>query len=203
MKKHPAGSEVRIGLPLASIAKGFTMFRITRALRPALALPAIGLLVAAPERGSARSDGAELHAQGMAWQANDVLPPADIRAEVRREGFHPVGRPALRGSVYALYAVDQDDFDVQLTVDAATGRVLWITDAVAHFGGPGSYGHRSVWRVLAPVPPVATAAPVARNRTGAARQISMKRLLPPVRPAGLSRNAPAVPATAAPGTTEP
>jgi hypothetical protein len=44
-----------------------------------------------------------------------TLPRAEILAEVRREGFYPVGRPVRRGRVYVLFAVDQDDFDVQLT----------------------------------------------------------------------------------------
>jgi hypothetical protein len=49
-----------------------------------------------------------------------ILPPAEILSEVRQEGFYPVGRPVQRGRIYVLFAIDQDDMDVRLTVDGAT-----------------------------------------------------------------------------------
>jgi hypothetical protein len=120
--------------------------------------------------------------------AGGALPPAEILAEVRREGFYPVSRAVQRGRVYVLFAVDQDDFDVKLTVDAASGRVLWVTGAVARFGGPGHYGHRSIWRERPLAPPEDI--PAARNGSGAAgpRHASLKRFppLPRIRPADLA-----------------
>jgi hypothetical protein len=171
--------------------------------------PAVGLFVAmSPEFALAQADGtvsdpAEMTSdkvtlQEMTWPAGaaapgGTLPPAEILAEVRRDGFYPVGRPVQRGRVYVLFAVDQDDFDVQLTIDAASGRVLRVAGAVARFGGPGHYGYRSVWRERPPAPPVDI--PAARNSSGPAgtRNASLKRFppLPRKRPVSVA-DAPAV-----------
>ncbi len=165
------------------------MNRIMRSLAPA-----VGFFVAvAPELALAQPDGAALN---MTWAAGaaamaGTLPPTVILAEVRREGFYPIGRPVQRGRVYVLFAVDQDDMDVKLTVDAASGQVLWVAGVIAHFGGPGYYGYRSIWRSeRPPVPPVGV--PIAgssvRNSAGSAgtrHHASMKPPLPRIRPASL------------------
>ncbi len=172
--------------------KGDNMNRIMRSI-----VPAVGLLVAVSlEPALAQSDSAVLD---MTWPAGaaamaGTLPPAEILAEVRREGFYPISRPVQRGRVYVLFAVDQDDIDVKLTVDATSGEVLWVAGAMAHFGGPGYYGRRSIWRrEHQPLPPVdvPSAGPNARNNTGSAgagRSVSMKRFppLPRIRPASLA-----------------
>jgi hypothetical protein len=172
------------------------------------AISAAGISVAAlPERALAQADGPALEDMpfDMTWPNGgasamtglplpaDPLPPTDIIAEVRREGFHPVSRPVHRGRVYVLFAVDQDDMDVKLTVDAASGRVLWAAGAVAHLGGPGHY--RSHWR--AERPPVSSpgddipnaASPVRSNAraAGRARNTPLKRFppLPRTRPVDL------------------
>lgn len=174
------------------------MNRIKRALGPA-----VGLFVAvSPGLALAQADGAapeltemtfdDVTLPEMNWpgavMASGTLPPREILAEVRREGFYPVGRPVQRGPVYVLFAVDQDDFDVKLTVDAASGRVLWVAGAVARFGGPGYYGHRSVWREHPPVPPVEVPAPRNISVVAGTRHTSLKRFLPlpRSRPAGLA-----------------
>jgi hypothetical protein len=165
------------------------MNRIMRSLAPA-----VGFFVAvSPELAFGQPDGG---AFDMTWRASaaamaTTLPPAEILAEVRREGFYPIGRPVQRGRVYVLFAVDQDDMDVKLTVDAASGQVLWVAGVIAHFGGPGYYGYRSIWRSeRPPVPPVEVpiAGPSVRNSTGSAgtrHHASMKPPLPRIRPAGL------------------
>jgi hypothetical protein len=155
---------------------------------------AVGLIVAvSPGRALAQADSAVPDLTEMTWPAGPAattgtLPPAEILAEVRREGFYPVGRPVQRGRVYVLFAIDQDDFDVQLTVDAASGRVLRAAGAAAHVGGPGHYGYRSIWRERLPVPP-ADILP-ARNGSGPAgtRHASPKRFppLPRNRPVSLA-----------------
>jgi len=125
-----------------------------------------------PEMALAQADGEELDMTlggGAAWPAGR-LSPAEIAAEVRRAGFYPVSRPVRRGRVYVLFAVDQDDMDVKLTVDAESGRVLWAAGAVAHLGGPGYY--RSLWHAeRPPVPPadIPGAAATAR-KTAAGRE---------------------------------
>ncbi len=99
----------------------------------------IAALMEPPAQAQAQAD------EGAAASAG-TLPPAEILAGIRREGFYPVGRPVQHGGVYVLFAVDQDDFEVALTVDAASGQVLWVTGAVAHFGSAGFYGSsRPLW----------------------------------------------------------
>ncbi len=174
------------------------MNRIMRSI-----VPAVGFFVAVSlEPALAQSDGAALD---MTWPAGaaamaGTLPPAEILAEVRREGFYPISRPVQRGRLYVLFAVDQDDIDVKLTVDATSGEVLWVAGVMARFGGPGYYGHRSIWRERQPAPPVdvPSAGPTVRNNTGSAgagRRVSMKRFppLPRIRPASLAGAAKADP----------
>src|SRR5215469_17073957 len=121
MRGHPGSQGGR--------PKGDIMNRIMRSLAPAVGF----FVVVAPQLTLAQSDGATFD---MTWPQgapaiSSTLPPAEILAEIRREGFYPIGRPVQRGRVYVLFAVDQDDFDVQLTVDAASGRVLRVAGAVA------------------------------------------------------------------------
>jgi hypothetical protein len=171
------------------------------------AIAAIGIAgVAFPERARAQADGAALDMPfDMTWPVAGTpgmagpLPPAEILAEVRREGFYPVSRPVHRGRVYVLFAVDQDDMDVKLTVDAASGRILWVAGAVAHLGGPGHYGYRTHWR-SAHLPPE----DIVPNAHGAGtRHTSLKRFppLPRTRPVDLAGTPPSAAAAAAPGVT--
>jgi hypothetical protein len=149
-----------------------------------VSMAAIGISVSAfPERALAQADGTALDMPfDMTWPVTDTsgmagpLPAADIVAEVRREGFYPVSRPVHRGRVYVLFAVDQDDMDVKLTVDAASGRILWVASAVAHLGGPGHYRAHH-WR-SEHLPPEDI---VPGARTEGARHTSMKRFPPLLR----------------------
>jgi hypothetical protein len=172
------------------------------------AIAAIGIAgVAFPERARAQADGATLDMPfDMTWPVAGTpgmagpLLPAEVLAEVRREGFYPVSRPVQRGRVYVLFAVDQDDMDVKLTVDAASGRILWVAGAVAHLGGPGHYGYRTHWRA-AHLPPE----DIPNAHGAGARHTSLKRFppLPRARPVDLA-GTPAQgepPAAAAPGVT--
>jgi hypothetical protein len=175
---------------------------------------AVGLFIAiSAELALAQVDEAvsDLTAQEMTWPAGaaamaGMLPPAEILTEVRQEGFYPVGRPVQRGRVYVLFAIDQDDMDVRLTVDGASGQVLWVTAAVARFGGPGYYGRRSVWREHPPMPPADIPAAGSRNSFGLAgtHHTSLKRFppLPRTRPADLAEDS-VLPAQGSPPATPP
>lgn len=66
--------------------------------------------------------------------AGVVRSPAEIIASVRSMGFDPVTRPVQRGPVYVLRAVDPNDVDVRVTVDARSGRVLTATRVARLFG---------------------------------------------------------------------
>jgi hypothetical protein len=160
--------------------------------------PAVGLFVAvSSDLAFAQADHAApalMAWDDLTWPSGtpalgDSLPPAEIFAAVRREGFYPVGRPARRGRVYVLFAVDQDDMEVKLTVDAVSGRVLWVTGAAARFGGPGSYGYRPAWREQTPAQTDAPAPePAAAGSSTGSRRAVLKHVppLPRRRPANLT-----------------
>jgi hypothetical protein len=118
---------------------GGNMRGIKRALRSAFIIFAAvpGLMVLAQSNGVAQNLTRPL-AGGRAPAR--MLAPADIIIDVRRAGFEPISRPVLRGPVYVLVALDESDIDVKLTVDARSGRVLWLSDVIgARYGGYYAY----------------------------------------------------------------
>jgi hypothetical protein len=120
--------------------------RRIRALGSALvALVAVALV---PSNGAAK-DMSRTVAGG--WTTPRTLAPSQIIVDARRAGFEPISRPVQRGPVYVLVALDGDDIDVKLTIDAHSGRLLWIADiSGARYG---SYYPAWPRRVRPPVPP--------------------------------------------------
>jgi hypothetical protein len=121
-----------------------------------------------------------------------ALAPPEILAQVRRAGFAPMSRPVQRGRVYVLFAVDPYDMDVKLTVDAGSGRVLWVTDATGpRYGGAGYYSNPPLSRYdRPPIPPsdIPHMGP-GTNNSGLARSSASTRPPPPLprtRPADLT-----------------
>jgi hypothetical protein len=53
----------------------------------------------------------------------DVSPDEVVR-ELERRNFHNISEPVRRGRVYLVYAVDPEGQDVELTVDAESGRIV-------------------------------------------------------------------------------
>jgi len=72
------------------------------------------------------------------------LSPSQILAIVRSTGFEPAGRPVRRAGVYVVWAIDSYDQDVDVTVDAASGRIVTVRRAAL---GP------TVWGGYVPSPP--------------------------------------------------
>ena len=69
---------------------------------------------------------------GMAQSAAvDGLPPHEILAMVRASGFDPVSRPVRSGRTFTLRAIDRYDLELNLVVDARTGRVLSANEVAA------------------------------------------------------------------------
>ena len=69
------------------------------------------------------------------------MPPYEVLTIVRSMGFDPMSRPVLRGPVYVVRALDDDDIPVRVAIDARSGQVVRVTesgpnDPGAWQGGP-------------------------------------------------------------------
>ncbi len=53
-----------------------------------------------------------------------LLPPREVYAVLRDNGFSPLGVPQQRGLVYTIAVIDRDGDDGRLVIDARTGRIL-------------------------------------------------------------------------------
>jgi hypothetical protein len=122
-----------------------------------------------------------------------MLAPAEIEAEVRRAGFEPMSRPIQRGRAYVLFALDPYDMDVKLTVDAGTGRVLWVSgvSGTRYGGGAGYYSYRPWSRFERPPTPPGDIPNIwpGKNNSGSVRSSASLRPAPPLprtRPADLT-----------------
>jgi hypothetical protein len=121
-----------------------------------------------------------------------MLAPPEVEAAVRRAGFEPTSRAIQRGRVYVLFALDPYDMDVKLTVDAGSGRVLWVTGVIGtRYAGAGYYSYRPWSRYeRPPTPPgdIPNAWP-GKNNSGLVRNSASMRPalpLPRTRPADLT-----------------
>ncbi len=128
------------------------MKRIKRALGSALVIFVAAPAVLALAPSSAVAQGLTRPVAGSGATVG-MLAPSEIIIEVRRAGFEPISRPVQRGPVYVLLAFDDGDVDVKLTVDARSGRVLWVSDVIRERYG-GHYGYPALPRYgRPPVPP--------------------------------------------------
>ena len=62
------------------------------------------------------------------------MPPQEVYAVLRANGFSPLGIPHQRGYVYTISAIDRAGEDGRLTIDARTGRILRFVPA-SRWGG--------------------------------------------------------------------
>ena len=75
--------------------------------------------------------------------AAPLLPPTEIYAVLRENGFSPLGVPRLRGLFYSISAIDRRGDDGRLVIDGRDGRIVRFVPA-EHFGGyGGGYGDGS------------------------------------------------------------
>jgi len=65
-----------------------------------------------------------------------LLPPTEVYAVLRDNGFSPLGVPRLRGLFYSVSAIDRRGDDGRLVIDARDGRIVRFLPA-EHFGGYG------------------------------------------------------------------
>jgi hypothetical protein len=102
-----------------------------------------------------------------------LLPPHEVYAVLRDNGFLPLGIPRRQGYTYEIAAMDPDGEDGRLLIDARNGRIIQFSPAYRMGGGHesrliGVYGAqaalppptvvRGVPRPPAPIPHVASRA---------------------------------------------
>jgi hypothetical protein len=54
----------------------------------------------------------------------DDVSPDEVVRDLERMNFHDISEPVRRGDVYLVYAIDPEGEDVELTVDAESGRII-------------------------------------------------------------------------------
>jgi hypothetical protein len=68
------------------------------------------------------------------------LPPNEVYAILRDNGFSALGAPRQRGNVYVIAVLDRDGEDGRLLIDARSGRILRFVPAFQS-GGDSYYEH--------------------------------------------------------------
>jgi hypothetical protein len=63
-----------------------------------------------------------------------LLPPTEVYAVLRENGFSPLGIPRLRGGVYTVAVIDRGGEDGRLVIDARDGRILRFMPAADAYG---------------------------------------------------------------------
>jgi hypothetical protein len=69
-----------------------------------------------------------------------LLPPQEVYAILRDNGFSPLGVPTQRGLVYTVAVIDRNGDDGRLVIDARNGRIIRFTPAQGYGQGYG-YGN--------------------------------------------------------------
>ncbi|MGX1168451.1 hypothetical protein AB7M16_004717 [Bradyrhizobium sp. USDA 372] len=94
-----------------------------------------------------------------------VLPPTEVYAVLRENGFSPLGIPRLRGSVYTIAVIDRSGDDGRLVIDARDGRIIRFMPAADAYGMAPAYDERRV----APYGPQTALPPPTAIRSGPPR----------------------------------
>ena len=91
-----------------------------------------------PQRYGPQGYGAPEYGPGN-YGGPPLLPPTEIYAVLRQNGFSPLGVPRLRGLFYSISAIDRRGDDGRLLIDARNGQIVRFVPA-DRFGGYGGYG---------------------------------------------------------------
>jgi hypothetical protein len=75
-----------------------------------------------------------------------LLPPTEVYAVLRDNGFSPLGIPHLRGSIYMIAVIDRRGDGGRLMIDARDGRIVRFMPAADAYGmaPAGAYEERAV-----------------------------------------------------------
>jgi hypothetical protein len=87
-----------------------------------------------------------------------LMPPQEVYAVLRDNGFSPLGAPYQRGFTYVIAVVDRGGEDGRLVIDGRNGRIIRFTPAFRWGGGyydryapPPPYGPPGVLPPMAPI----------------------------------------------------
>lgn len=110
-----------------------------------------------------------------------LLPPTEVYAVLRDNGFSPLGIPRLRGFVYTITAIDRGGEDGRLIIDARDGRIIRFMPAW-RMGDRFNEEHSVIYRPPAVPPPAhAMGSPPAPPR-GSAKVASRTVPVPKAKP---------------------
>jgi hypothetical protein len=152
--------------------------------------------------------GSPEYGNGYGGYGPAVLPPREVYAVLRENGFSPLGAPRLRGFFYSIAAIDRRGDDGRLVIDARDGRIVRFVPA-DHFGRYGGYGYggdgyygapppRPSYGPLEPMTRLDSPPPAPRIASRTPATVPMPKAAPS-RPAGeppvAAKPAPALPAT--------
>ncbi|MGA2994429.1 hypothetical protein [Bradyrhizobium sp.] len=103
---------------------------------PAVPAPVYGRPVYGPQ-----GYGAQV-GPGPSEYGPPLMPPTEVYAVLRENGFSPLGVPRLRGLFYSVSAIDRRGDDGRLVIDARNGRIVRFVpaDRFSGLGGYGGYG---------------------------------------------------------------
>ena len=138
-----------------------------------------------------------------------LLPPQEVYAVLRDNGFSPLGAPFQRGLTYVIAVMDRGGEDGRLVIDARNGRIIRFTPAFRWSNGyygdrNGYYGDR-----YAPPPPYGPPGALAPSSSDARPPASVPHLasrsvpLPQPKPAVAGKSPEEAPSKSAAVVTKP
>ena len=113
-----------------------------------------------------------------------LLPPQEVYAVLRDNGFSPLGIPHQRGFVYVIAAVDRRGDDGRLVIDARNGQIIRFVPAYGYgpYGGNFEAERMSGYGGEAAVPPPTVIRGVPRPPASIPRIASRSVPLPAPKP---------------------
>jgi hypothetical protein len=99
------------------------------------------------------------YAQPPGYGPPPLLPPQEVYAVLRDNGFSPLGAPYQHGLTYVIAVIDRGGEDGRLVIDARNGRIIRFTPAFRWSNGyygdrydpPPPYGRPGVLPPMAPI----------------------------------------------------
>lgn len=82
-----------------------------------------------------------------------LMPPHEVYAVLRENGFQPLGIPHRQGYTYEVSAMDPDGEDGRVLIDGRNGRIIRFIPASAWMGGPHASERTGPYGAQAALPP--------------------------------------------------